>query len=259
MGKKDVDSRTLIDKLKCARMSSMAAILERQRLDADMSSKGFEDRLEMMVDEEIAAQNTRRMNRLIRRANFALPSAHVEGIREIPERKLDKGQVVNLAKCDFIRQGHHVVLQGPAGSGKTYIACAIGVSACQQGFKTRYLRMSEFLDDLTYAQEQKCLMEYVKTLNKFDLLIMDEWLTRPVDENEVFPLLDFLEYRCGQEDKKPIIFCTHFPRDEWYPRLVRSDACTASGESTLDRVVHNCYCITVSSLESVRKLESEVI
>ena len=248
-------SDAIVEKLIAGGMRSMADIFQQQENDEGIRGKGYYERFDRFADELLNQKKTRSANRRKKQAKFALPSAHIGGILKIEGRKVDIDLIIELGKCKYIEQGIHVIIQGAAGSGKTYAACALGVSACDLGFKVLYLRMTEFLNNIVYAQEQKCLLEYINALNKFDLLIMDEWLTRPITEEEIYPLMDFLEYRCGREDKKSIIFCTHFERDDWYARVVgRTGAYTASGESCLDRIIHNCYCVTVSSNESLRKL-----
>lgn len=254
----NASSASIIQRLKQARLSPMAEVFERQREDEEITSKGFEERFSLLLDAQIDAQNTRRLKRLMKRACFPIPSAHVGRLLNIPQRPLDLGMIQDLATCEYIKKGRNIALQGASGSGKTEIACALGISACQLGFKTLYLRMSEFLDILTYAVEQRRHLDYVKELNKNDLIILDEWLTRSITAEEIYPIMDFLEYRCGEEIKKSIIFCTHYMVKDWYNRIIQSGVETASAESCLDRITHNCYRITIESTQSMRKVLSDM-
>ena len=254
----DASGMGLAQKLTYANSRPMARVLEEQRLDPAMRNLDFEERLSRMVDAEIDEMNTRKMNRLIKQGHFPFPGAHMANVLTYSGRPLNMQLLYDLAGCDYIEKGKGVVLCGPTGGGKTYISCALAISACQRGYRALYLRTPELLDDLRLANEQRRLVEYVKYFNRYDLLILDEWMTKPVTPDVIYPLMDFLDCRFGGEEKRSIIFCSLFDMDDWYDRMKQYGAEIPGVESSLDRIVYNCYCIEVMSDESMRKVLSDL-
>ncbi len=130
----------------------------------------------------------------------------MEEIAYYEDRKLDKAQMLRFSTCKFVDEGHHIILKGASGNGKTYIACALGNAACRRFKKVRYVRMPELLDELSIARSggelKKCLASY----KKVDLLILDEWLIRPLSPQESYDLLEIVEARC----QRSMIFCTQY-------------------------------------------------
>ena len=130
------------------RFSAMAEEFERQLADPDSYSQlSFEDRMGLLVDAEWNRRQVNKYKRLVNAAHFSVPSATVEGIEYYEDRKLDKAQIVRFSTCQYIERGHHIVLKGASGNGKTYIACALGNAACRKYHSVRYrfLRFSFFL------------------------------------------------------------------------------------------------------------------
>ena len=115
-----------LDMLADMKLSAMAAELANQLKDPSFAALGFEERLDMIVTAEWNKRQTNNINRLIRNAHFSASSATIEGIEYYEDRKLDKTQILRLATCKYIDEGHHVILKGASGNGKTYIACALG-------------------------------------------------------------------------------------------------------------------------------------
>ena len=131
-------------------------------------------------------------------AEFGIPSAAMEEIEYHEDRKLDKAQLLRLASCKYIDEGHHVVLEGASGNGKTYIACALGNAACRRMKTVRYIRMPELLDELNIARSNGSLKKLMKAYKKVELLILDEWLIRPLTSQESYDLLEIAESRSSR-------------------------------------------------------------
>ena len=146
-------AQSSIDALKAMRFTAMAAELERQLCDpGSYSQLGFEERLSLLVDAE---WNRRQQNKLLRglhNAHFAAPGATIEEIEYHEDRRLDKAQILRFATCKYIDEGHHIILKGASGSGKTYLACALGNAACRKFRSVRYIRLPELLEELSLAQ-----------------------------------------------------------------------------------------------------------
>lgn len=134
----------------------------------------------MLVNAEWNRRQSNKLNRFIRNAHFAVPSATVEGIEYHEDRKLDKAQMLRFATCQYIDEGHHIILKGASGNGKTYIACALGNAACRRFKKVQYIRMPELLDELSIARSGGTLKKVLESYKKKDLLILDEWMIRPL-------------------------------------------------------------------------------
>ena len=178
-----------LDMLADMKLSAMAAELANQLKDPSFAALGFEERLDMIVTAEWNKRQTNKINRLIRNAHFSASSATIEGIEYYEDRKLDKTQILRLATCKYIDEGHHVILKGASGNGKTYIACALGNAACRRFKKVAYIRMPELLDEITIARSSGELKKLLAAYKKVDLLILDEWLIRPLSPQEAYDLL----------------------------------------------------------------------
>lgn len=177
---------------------AVAAEFANQIQDASFNSIGFEERLSMLVTAEWNRRQNNKLARLMHNAEFDIPSAAMEEIEYHEDRKLDKAQLLRLASCRYIDEGHHVVLEGASGNGKTYIACALGNAACRRMKTVRYIRMPELLDELNIARSNGSLKKLMKAYKKVELLILDEWLIRPLTSQESYDLLEIAEARSSR-------------------------------------------------------------
>ena len=226
--------------------------MPRQMQDsAAYSQMGFEERLSLLVDAEWNCRQNNKLLRCIREARFATPGAVIEDIEYHEDRHLDKAQILRFASCKFIEENHHIIFKGDSGSGKTFLACALGNAACRKLKSVRYIRLPELLEELSLAQAAGELKKTIKTYQKYDLLILDEWLIRCLTPQESYSLLEVIEARCN---KGAIIFCTQYEPGDWYERLhPNSDERSAIAEAILDRILHNSYEILIDGKVSMRE------
>lgn len=245
-------NNSTIESLKAMRFSAMATELERQMQDsAAYSQMGFEERLSLLVDAEWNCRQNNKLLRCIREARFATPGSVIEDIEYHADRHLDKAQILRFASCKFIEENHHIIFKGASGSGKTFLACALGNAACRKLKSVRYIRLPELLEELSLAQAAGELKKTIKTYQKYDLLILDEWLIRCLTPQESYSLLEVIEARCN---KGAIIFCTQYEPGDWYERLhPNSDERSAIAEAILDRILHNSYEILIDGKVSMRE------
>lgn len=239
-----------IDMLTEMKMTAMASELAKQLSDPSFNALSFEERLSILVTTKWNRRQTNKINRLIKKAHFSIPSATVEGIEYYEDRKLDKAQMLRLSTCRYIDEGHHVILKGASGNGKTYIACALGNAACRRFKNVCYIRMPELLDELTIARSSGELKKLLTAYKKVDLLILDEWLIRPLTPQESYDLLEIAEARC----QRSMIFCTQYQSEGWYTRIDSNpESDSPVSEAIMDRIIYNSYEIMVEGRISMRE------
>ncbi len=117
---------------------------------------------------------------------------------------MDKALITKLATCKYILDGRHIIINGESGNGKAYIACALGKVACRQYKKVSYIRMPELIEETKVAKGCGEMAQLIEKYKKVDLLILDEWLIRPLTPDEAYNMLEVVEARCGQTPNKSI-------------------------------------------------------
>ncbi len=243
-----------VDMLKSMKMSAMAAEFESQLTDSSYKDLSFEERLGLLVTAEWNRRQTNKVDRFIRNARFSAPSATVENIEYYEDRQLDKSQMLRFSTCQYVDDGHHIILKGASGNGKTYIACALGNAACRRFKSVLYIRMPELLDELNIARGCGELQKLLKSYKKVDLLIVDEWLIRCLTPQESYDLLEIMEARCGQQPNRSMILCTQYEPEGWYRRINPDpESDSPISEAIMDRIIHNAFDVTVGGKISMRE------
>jgi DNA replication protein DnaC len=238
-----------IDKLHEMRMSTMARAFEQQCSSHDFDDFSFEDRFSMLVDKEWDKRRSNKKQRLIRSADFRFPGACVENIEYHQDRKLDRGQMLNLASCAYITENHHIILKGASGNGKTYISNALGIAACRNFMSVKYVRIPDLLNELAVARMEGTFAKYKRNIQKVDLLILDEFLLTPLDSDQARELLEIIEIRTI---KGSMIFCTQFEPEGWYTRIGSEDDAILS-DAIVDRIIPNSYEVMIEGNISMRE------
>lgn len=240
-------NQSTIDKLIEMHLTAMADALRIQLDDSKMKEITFEDRLGMLVDAEYCSRKNNRLKRLIRGAEFDQPDASIMDINYTSGRKLNRELIRRLATCEYIIEYHNLFITGATGSGKTYMACAFGMEACKQYYKTKYVRLPDLLLDLEMARSEG---NYRKVLSKYTnpmLLVIDEWLLLNPTENEQKDIFELLSRR---RKKSSTIFCSQYSSDGWYEQLGGTDSPLA--DAILDRIVHDAYKINIEPVDPSR-------
>ena len=186
-----------------------------------------------------------RLKRLIKGAEFEQPDAHIADVNYTSGRKLNKELILRLASCEYITEYHNVFITGKTGTGKTYLACAFGMEACKQYYKTYFIRLPDLLIALREARENGT---YLKVLTKYanvTLLIIDEWLMLKPTEAEQKDIFELI-HRCRK--KSSTIFCSQVHWDGWYEQL-GGDA-SPLADAILDRIVYDAYRIHIQAIDS---------
>lgn len=235
-----------ITKLQEMHLSAMAKAFKEQLTNPSMAGMSFEDRFGLLVDHEWTARKNNHLKRLIKNACLAEPNACVEDIEYHADRNLDKSQIARLASCDYITEHYNVMLLGATGSGKTYLACALGIAAVRNFLTVKYIRLPELLTELAIARGNGTYRKVIQQYKKPALLILDEWLLYPLKETEARDLLEIAESRYK---KASTIFCSQFDVPGWRDKI--GDPILA--DAICDRIVHDSYAIVIDCKESMRK------
>lgn len=219
-------------KLRELNLSEMIDAIDTQSQDVGYSTLSFEDRMKLAVDYVYQKKYNTKVQRLIKIAKFRLTNAAFNDIYYI-DRGLDRQKLMVLSNCQFIDTSTSVIFHGFSGSGKSYLACAIGRQACLQGIRTRYIRTPDLFmlrDEASLTHQG--ISKLLKKFSSYKLLILDEWLLDDLSDEEQHFLLELIERR---HDCSSTIFCTQYKKEDWHSRLgggVHADA-------MMDRIVHN--------------------
>ena len=236
-----------LKKLKAMRLPAFAEAYQKQiDQDAEYQSMSFHERLMLLVDAEYDSRHNNNIRRLMKNAKFSDSSAFLGNIDYLPDQHLNRELLESLADNGYIRQGLNVILIGATGSGKSYIANALGINACQFGYKTRYIRLPELFSELEAARVQGKYHQVMNQLQKLPLAILDEFLLIPTSDQEQRDLLELMEYRCGQTST---IFCSQFMPEGWHERLGGS----ALADSILDRIIPSAYTMRIDGDVLIRQ------
>lgn len=235
-----------ITKLQEMHLTVMAKALKDQLSDPNMNSLSFEDRIGLIVDQEWTSRKNNHLKRLIKNAEFSDSEACIENIEYHSDRNIDKAQIARLSTCNYITEHHNVMLLGATGSGKTYLACALGMAAVRNFLSVKYIRLPELLVELSIARNNGTFPKVMQQFKKPALLIIDEWFIYPLKETEARDLLEIAEARYK---KASTIFCSQFDIPGWREKI--GDPIMA--DAICDRIVHDSYSIIIDCKESMRK------
>ena len=233
-----------LDKLNALRLWGMAKAYTEQEGMPDIGALSFDQRFGMLVDNEMTDRQNRSLVSKLRYARLRL-NASMEDLDLRYPRGLDKHLVTQLGSCQWIKDHHNVLLTGPTGIGKSYIACALAQNACREGYKSLYLRLPRLLEELGIAKGDGRYNKLLTNLSKTDLLVLDDFGLSKLSESQCRDLLEVIEDRHGL---KSTIIASQLPVKNWHD--VMMDPTLA--DAILDRLVHNAYKINLQG-ESMRK------
>jgi DNA replication protein DnaC len=238
-----------LDKLQTLRLHGMYHALVEQRQMPEIAALTFEERLGLLVDRECTEREERRLTTRLRQAKLRQPAC-LEDLDYRQPRGLAKSLMTTLATCPWIRDRHNVLITGPTGIGKTWIACALGQQACRDGFTALYLRLPRLLQEWPIAKGDGRYGKLMATLAKTEVLILDDWGLATLNDENRRDLLELLEDRY---DRHATIVTSQLPVEHWHEAL--GDPTLA--DAILDRLVHNAYKISLQG-ESMRKQQARL-
>jgi len=238
-----------LDQLRTLRLTGMLKALEEQMQMPDIDSLSFEQRLGLMADREITERQNRHLKTRLRKANLR-QSASVEDIDYLHPRGLDKALVAKLQSCDWIKEHHNLIITGPTGTGKTFLACALAHKACREGLSALYVRIPRLLQDLFISKGDGRYGKLLKSISKTDLLLLDDWGMSKITSEQSRDLLEIIDDRHAL---RSTLITSQFPVDHWHELI--EDPTLA--DAILDRIIHNAYKINLKG-DSMRKKKSKL-
>ena len=237
-----------VNKLKYMKLTGIAEALKEQNDDEGYREMGFHDRFALLVDREFCKRQHGRLQRLINGAKFENSTACVEDIRYDDDRKLDRNFILELASCNYVPHARNVVIVGPTGAGKSFLAQALGQAACRRLLKTRYIQLPDLLDELKMARTKgmEAFDRLRKQFIKYDLLIIDEWLLFPISMEDTQILLSLVDRR---HNHQATIIASQFEPAEWLDQI----PVPVAAEAITDRLCSQAYKIVIKGKKSMRK------
>lgn len=223
-----------LEKLQELKFTAMAEAWEQQQKDADIHGLDFDERFGLLVDVEWLFRRNRSLERKLREAKLRLSQASIEDIDYPAARKLDKAVIRQLATCAWIADHHNVIITGPTGVGKTFIACALTHQACRKGFRALYRRATKLFDELSLARADGTYVRLLARIARIDVLVIDDWGLVRVSEDERRYLSEIMDDR---HNLKSTIMTSQLPVAKWHDYI--GDPTIA--DAICDRIVHNSH------------------
>lgn len=223
-----------LDKLKQLTLFGMAdAYLDQQKRPVG-SDLTFEERFGLLVDAEWMLRQNKRLKRRLSEAKLRLSQAAVEDVDTAAARGLEKATLLRLSSCSFIQDKLNVLITGPTGTGKTFLACALAQQVCRRGYRVLYRRASRLYDELALARADGTYAKVLLRLMRVDVLVLDDFGLSTLREQDRQALLDVLEDRYGT---RSTLVTSQLPSKAWHDYL--GDPTLA--DSICDRLVHNAH------------------
>ncbi len=236
-----------IEKLNSMKLTAMAKAFADQMQCPDITQLTFEERFGLIVDHQMTDLENRRMQSRLKKAKLRLP-ASLEDLDFKQGRGLDRSTVMSLALNQWVTSHHNILVTGPTGAGKSYLACALAQKACRDGYATLYQRVPRLLQEIAVSRLDGRYAKLIAPITKCEVLILDDLLISPLTREEQRELLEIVEERY---DRKATIVTSQLPVKAWHDAM--QDPTLA--DAILDRLVHNAYKLELKG-ESMRRKRS---
>ena len=233
-----------IEKMKQMRLMGMANTHYTSMQTSNYQDYTKDQYLALLVDQEWEYRQERKINNLIKKAKFKY-QASIRDINYTHPRNLDRNLFERLCELEFIKKSENIIITGPTGSGKSYLAQAIGTYACQMTNKTLYFNTARLMDEIKLTKLQGNYLSFIKNLQNASLLILDDFGLTPLDQEQRKALLDIVEFKY---DHSSMVFTSQIPVKDWHG-LIGEDTIA---DAILDRIVYSSHRIELNG-ETMRK------
>ena len=233
-----------VDRLRSLGLAAMADTLAELQNNPEAAEMPHADWLGLLIDREVTSRDNRRLARRLTNARLR-QAATLENVDYRTARGLDRSLFQTLATSQWIRDSNHLVIVGPTGTGKSWLACALGNKACRDGFSVLYKRTSRLFADLAQARGEGRLLRLIAALERINLLILDDWGPEPLSADQRRDLLEIVDDRY---EKGSLLITSQLPVSQWHDVVAEPTL----GDAILDRIVHNAHRIELKG-DSLRR------
>lgn len=237
-----------MDKLRALKLYGMLKAFTEQNDSTEYADLSFEERIGLLIDREVTERDNRRLAARLKQAKLR-QSACMENVDYRSQRGLDKSLMKSLSQCQWIKEGLNILITGPCGAGKSFIACALAHKACLNGYIVRYLRAPRMFQDIVISKGDGSYAKLMKSYAKSHVLVIDDWGLSVLTDHERNDLLEILEDR---HNIHSTIMTSQLSVKHWHEAIGNATL----ADAILDRLVHNAYKIELKG-ESMRKKQNK--